>query len=217
MDADEELPVPTRYHFSETEKWAVVAKYLFHCDPVSGRLQPRALVELAERFGMSKSQIKRFVREYKEQDEQGRLFPSLASKNSITKGPLSDLTEETQHCIMEFNDMEGDVLPLREFTHRFNTTTGSTFRKSAMHKYLAIMKPKTSTEYIKPSLTVGQKRTRLQWILDRVEPDGNGEFQFESLNHVVHVDEKWFDVELKTKKRRVFEGSSKKVVKTAGI
>ena len=49
-------------------------------------------------------------------------------------GPLSDLTEEVAECIVEFNDLDGDDLSIREFTQHFNEIYGTSFSTSGMHK-----------------------------------------------------------------------------------
>ncbi len=77
-----------------TQKWAIVARYNFLCDPKTGKL-PDGLSETREyEFEMSLRQIQRIMQQYNTSRDSGEVFPDLKRKDDLLKGPPSQLTEE---------------------------------------------------------------------------------------------------------------------------
>jgi hypothetical protein len=109
----------------ECQKWAVVARYNFLCNPQTGKLPSDAGKDLKITFNLSLRQIQCIIVLYEKQMAAGKTFPNLASRNDINKGPIGELTDQLMECILKFNFMEGYRLPIRQFTLRFNEVHGT--------------------------------------------------------------------------------------------
>lgn len=196
LDADMQ-PIQARRQKTETEKWAIIAYTIPFYNMVTKRLAYGMATALEERFGLSSQAIRDIMNEYFLQINDGNIYPDLQPKRKqpgIRSGPPSDLTPAVRDCILEFNSMEGYALPVREFVARFNLVYGTTFSRSTMHHYMKQMRFKLRNSFVKPKLRDQHRVLRLQWILNRMEPLGDGDYRFNDLSNVVHIDEKWFYV-----------------------
>ncbi len=59
--------------------------------------------------------------------------------------------------------------------------------------------------FVKPLLKENHRIRRLKFILNRLEPVGNGVFRIKKMNNEVHFDEKWFYMTRKDRTIREFE------------
>lgn len=89
---DDEHPVRKR-QLTECQKWAVIARYNFLCNPQTGKLPSGVGKDLQIMFDLSLRQIQRIIAQYYEELAAGKTFPNLDSKNVINKGPISEHTE----------------------------------------------------------------------------------------------------------------------------
>jgi hypothetical protein len=100
--------------------------------------------------------------------------------------------------------MEGYRLPIRQFTLRFNEVYGTNFHFTTMQKYSKLMYSVIKTSHVKPRLKDMQKLRRLDFVLNRLEPVGNGLYRIWDMRNEIHVDGKWFYVMRTQCKSRVF-------------
>ena len=62
--------------------------------------------------------------------------------------------------------------------------------KSTLQRFLKRSNARSSSVWIKPSLSCSQRLERLRWVVQKVQKFGR-RFQFEPFYHTVHIDEKW--------------------------
>jgi hypothetical protein len=115
-------------------------------------------------------------------------------------------------CILEFNFMQGYWLNIRNFTERVNALYGTTFAFSTMQKYTKQMDSVLRHSFVKPLLQENHKNRRLEFVLNRLEYVGNGEYRIKDMNNHVHIDEKWFYVTRED--RKIVSSLKKSVIQT---
>jgi len=177
---------------NETQRWAVLARYLTYYDPATDRLPSGTMKKVMEGLPIEKRQVYNYIKLYFDQVNTGIVFPDLAPKKLGNVGVHSDLNEELADCIIEYNSMEGYDMTIREFTHNFCNVYGIMISHSTMHNYMTILGMKLRRSYIKPKLTKSHKIARLRFVLSNLIPNEDYSFSIRSLNHVIHTDEKWF-------------------------
>ena len=187
---------------SEAQKWCIIASYNYFFDRGLNRLPQNCGKYLEERFDVSLRQIQRIAKDYREQIDAGILWPDLAPRHDVIRGPDSELTEDLMECILEFNSMDGYWRPIRNFTNTFNEIYGTDFSYTTMYKYTKSMGSVIRNSFVKPLLKDVHKLNRLIFVLNRLEPIEGGNYRIKDLKNVVHVDEKWFYVTREHRKIR---------------
>ena len=124
---------------NETQRWAVLARYLTYYDPATDRLPSGTMKKVMEGLPIEKRQVYNYIKLYFDQVNTGIVFPDLAPKKLGNVGVHSDLNEELADCIIEYNSMEGYDMTIREFTHNFCNVYGIMISHSTMHNYMTIL------------------------------------------------------------------------------
>jgi hypothetical protein len=200
---------------TEKQKWVVLAEYYKEWDPFEQKLVHGAMKVLTERFNITSQTIRNIVDEYETQRVNAVQYPDLAPKKRGRVGAESDLSAEVAECIVEFNSMKGYKLTLHDFTVQFNEMYGIEIPKSTMNKYMHLLHMTMHNSFIKPKLTKSHRIDRLKFVLQKLVPNDNGNFQFRDLSHVIHIDEKWFYTDRKVRKYRHFPGEERHTDPTA--
>lgn len=124
MDPNENPPqdqgVVKRKQLTEHERLILVIQYLRLSEGGTRKLPPGAMRQLATDYQRSPQHIRKLYIDVMAQLDQGILFPTMATINAIPRGPESDLDEYLAECLFEFNSTEGYLLPIREFTQKFD-------------------------------------------------------------------------------------------------
>lgn len=191
---DQEVVHEPGKDLSESQKWAILAEYLLNFDPVQRKLIHNAGVAIQDKFQIGRSTLHRIAKTYFDQVNADVLYPNFKEKKKGNVGPSSGLTVELSDCILEFNAYEGFRFAIRSFTQQFNGIYETDIKVTTMDRYVKLLHGVMKRSYIKPLLKDYHLVSRLQFILNLVEPvpGAVGHLQFRDLSNVFHIDEKWF-------------------------
>jgi hypothetical protein len=89
---DDEHPVRKR-QLTECQKWAVIARYNFLCNPQTGKLPSGVGKDLQIMFDLSLRQIQRIIAQYNKELAAGKTFLNFPPRNVVDKGPIGEHTE----------------------------------------------------------------------------------------------------------------------------
>ncbi|XP_042019041.1 uncharacterized protein LOC121766872 [Salvia splendens] len=113
-----------------------------------------------------------------------------ADEYSISKKTVYRLWNKAKQLMQRGEPaiMEGKV---KGYHHSDKLTIDES--KSTLGQWIKEDKLRPHTNAIKLALTDANKLARLKWCLSKIQPTINaGRVQFESIDNVVHIDEKWF-------------------------
>lgn len=127
MNPQENAPHQPRRQKTEVEKLTILIRYLIITEGSTRKLSDGSVKALADRYSISTQQIRNYYRDFTGQLDQGILYPSLAPMRDIPRGPESGLDENLAECLREFNSVDGYMLPIRDFTKKFNENYVTTY------------------------------------------------------------------------------------------
>ncbi|XP_021732156.1 uncharacterized protein LOC110698960 [Chenopodium quinoa] len=148
----------------------------------NGKLPRGHLTHLARQFCVHKSTITRVFQDIKQQLEGGNVI-DVRNKKIGKCGPKS--REYTAEFLQP--------VPLHLRTTERGYAGALKISKSTLHelKKKGVLRTHTSTN--KPRLTSNHKIARLTWVLSHIQPATHtSPPTFHAMNHVIHIDEKWF-------------------------
>jgi transposase len=207
-DSDEEFDEPRvgGHVIKETIRWAIIGalRTMFNTT------KPQALAHgaqslVAKQFGVTQGFVSKLWKRFSNQVQAGQLpdlAPNLAERGRKVK--LNDfLILQIKAVVHHHPDA-----PLRALCHFLEAEHEILMAKSTLFRYLNLMGCTVKNSRVKPTLTAKHLRTRLTWVLDKIE---NGQFNDELTT--IHVDEKWFYVTRTKRKIRLFPGETVREMK----
>ncbi|XP_021717892.1 uncharacterized protein LOC110685668 [Chenopodium quinoa] len=94
---------------------------------------------------------------------------------------------------MEFSDEFLQSVPLHLRKTKRSYAAALKISHVTLHNLKKRGRLKTHTSSNKPALSSDHKVARLKWVLSHINPiTGNEDPTFVDMNHVIHIDEKWF-------------------------
>ncbi|CAO2841571.1 unnamed protein product [Amaranthus hypochondriacus] len=142
----------------------------------NGMLPKGVMKELATHFSVHKSTITRVFADIKKQMTMGNTIDVRTKKFGRT-GPKP----------REFSDAFLQSVKERSYVAALNIS------HVTLHNLKKKGRIRTHTCSSKPALTSNHKIDRMKWVLSHINPiTANEDPTFVSMNHVIHIDEKWF-------------------------
>ncbi|XP_021746034.1 uncharacterized protein LOC110711904 [Chenopodium quinoa] len=147
-----------------------------------GNLPRGHLKHLSVNFNVHKSTITRIFADIKKQMAQGSLIDVRTKKfGRVCKKPKEFSDEFLQSVPMHLRQTERSYAVALKISH------------VTLHNLKKKGRLRTHTGSNKPALTSDHKVARLKWILSHINPvTSNEDPTFVDMNHVIHMDEKWF-------------------------
>ncbi|XP_021750396.1 uncharacterized protein LOC110716068 [Chenopodium quinoa] len=148
----------------------------------NGMLPKGLMKELSIQFSVHKSTITRVFADIKKQMAIGNTIDVRTKKYGRT-GPKP----------REFSDAFLQSVPL--YLRQTERSYAATLKIShvTLHNLKKKGRLRTHTYSTKPALTPDHKIARMKWVLSHINPiTANEDPTFVSMNHVIHIDEKWF-------------------------
>ena len=155
-----------------------------------GNLPMCTFVNLAREFGVHKTTIGRIYKDVQQQRSNG-LCIDVRSKKIGKIGPKSrDYSDEwLQSVPLEFRTTKRSFAGYLKISH-------VTIHRMKMR---GIIRSHTSSNH--PRLTDTHKIKRMQWVLGHIlHASVNRQLRFQPMLNVIHIDEKWFYLNSKTRR-----------------
>ncbi|XP_021752512.1 uncharacterized protein LOC110718019 [Chenopodium quinoa] len=147
-----------------------------------GQLPKGHRKQLSIQFRVHKSTITRIFIDIKKQMPQGNMIDVRTKKFGRT-GPKP----------REFSDEYLQSVPLYLRQTKRSYAAALKISHVTLHHLKKKGRLRTHTSSNKPALTSDHKVARLKWVMSHINPvTADGDPTFVDMNHVIHIDEKWF-------------------------
>lgn len=179
------------------KRWGMVARYNYWFNPDTRTMPYGKITEIAKEFSVSNQTLMRAVNDYFLAANNNELVPDLSKNITEALGAPSKRTPEVEMEIKAYNSGRSGRTTIR------NIATNTGLAKSTLSRYLDEMESKVITMRLKPKLTENHKLRRLEFVLNKIRPNGS---LFKSFRNQVHIDESWFFLNTNGEFVRVFPG-----------
>ncbi|XP_021735011.1 uncharacterized protein LOC110701686 [Chenopodium quinoa] len=155
----------------------------------NGEVPRGFLTQQAVKFNVHRSTIQRLFKDIKCQMAVGNVI-DVRSKKIGKTGPKP--TEYTDEFLQS--------APLYKRTTEKSYEAALKISHVTIHKLKKKRRLRTHTSTNHPALTSNHKIARIRWVLSHLLPfEQNGSPKFEDMQQVIHIDEKWFYLNLETR------------------
>ncbi|CAO2834390.1 unnamed protein product [Amaranthus hypochondriacus] len=170
----------SRKHLDLQKKRKIVDALLVIME--DGKLRRGVMKELASHFSVHKSTITRVFADIKNQMTMGNTI-DVRSKKFGRTGPKPKVYSDAflQSVPLYLRQTERSYAGALKISH------------VTLHNLKKKGRIRTHTCSSKPALTSDHKIARMKWVLSQINPStANEDPNFVCMNHVIHIDEKWF-------------------------
>jgi hypothetical protein len=174
--------------FPAEEKFRAIALYynLLHEDPQMRHMKAKKAV--VETYGMKLRTLESWLEIYQDSVRSGDFWPDFDGHNIGNKEKQTFLDEELAQDIRDICNQDGKALTSKAISAKLQEM-GYNASRSSVSKWLKELDICKVKNYIKPLLTEAQKRSRVEFVLSKLD---DAQKNFVPQDAVVHIDETWF-------------------------